>query len=201
MSSLKTKASAPGFLFPTTICWQKAVEAMSQYETRNRLFSTTAPKFHSNASNISRCSPLLCYALLMHLAVLFLMATCITVPGACHFVEKSQFEWEIFHFNVSVTTWTKVFWRWIPDTWGTCTVYQGWLGRRCVLEVWAPQPPSGWGWAILSYAPTKAALLHVSTRITKTEVQMRQIASLSSCHRDVLILFSLHCQPETFTEV
>lgn len=68
-------------------------------------------------------------------------------------------------------------------------------------EVWAPQPPSVWGWAILSHTPMKAALLPVSTGITKTEVQMRQMASLTCCHRDVLILFSLYRQPETFTEV
>lgn len=52
-----------------------------------------------------------------------------------------------------------------------------------------------------SYSSKNTALIGVSTEIAMTETKMRQMASLSSCQRDFLMLFALYCQPEAFAIV
>lgn len=79
--------------------------------------------------------------------------------------------------------------------------HQGWLGGHHGPVAWSLLPLEGWGSAIPSYGSMNTALLSVSTEIAMIEAKMRQMASLSSCQRDFLMLFALYCQPEAFAIV
>lgn len=79
--------------------------------------------------------------------------------------------------------------------------HQGWLGAQHGPVAWSLLPLEGWRSAIPSYGSINTALLSVSTEIAVIETKMRQMASLSSCQRDFLMLFALYCQPEAFAIV
>lgn len=100
----------------------------------------------------------------------------------------------LFHFN-------KLINKSILETAPWHLGHQDWLGGRHRLAAWSPLPPRGWGWAILSSASIHAAFLHANMEIATIDIQMRQMASLSSCQRDCLVLFALYCQLEAFAKV
>lgn len=100
----------------------------------------------------------------------------------------------LFHFNNSVN-------KSLLETASWHVGHQGWLRGQYGPVAWSLLPLEGWGSAIPSYGPINTALLGVSTEIAMIEVKMRQMASLSSCQRDFLMLFALYCQPEAFAIV
>lgn len=77
------------YSFQPTFAESQAAKTLSKHAARNWMFSAPAPVFH-NASNVSRCSSLLfcelCTLTLMHLGILSLMVSLVTVPQACHLV-------------------------------------------------------------------------------------------------------------------
>lgn len=100
----------------------------------------------------------------------------------------------LFHFNNPVN-------KSLLETASWHLGHQGCLGGQHGPVAWSLLPLEGWGSAIPSYGSINTALLRVSTEIAMIEAKMRQMASLSSCQRDFLMLFALHCQPEAFAIV